>query len=331
MKGVLITPEGDLVKGEVTVEEGVAVFEERECKPEYVFAPTLFNAHTHIGDTVAKEPGFGRLEEVVGPDSYKFKALRECPDSLKEECILNSIKTAVSSGTTALLDFREEGVKGVEILERVNDGTCLPLSRPSNVEEALKLVEISIGFGMSSVRDHDFEFLEELRRIAKRHGKIFAIHAGERDDEDVDLAIELEPDLIVHMNMARPNQIRRAMDMGIPIVSCPRSNAFFDLLNVKNYRALSEYDLWLLGTDNAMICNPSMIEEMHFASFIVRDDVSVLKASLRGFDLFDVQMGLIVFRTDLSFKCSRNPVSTFVRRVGGQDILKVYRKAKLSF
>ncbi len=69
----------------------------------------------------------------------------------------------------------------------------------------------------------------DCRDIARKNGKIFAIHAGERDDEDVEDALAMEPDFLIHMNMASERNLKRAIDLEIPIVTCFRSNAFFGL------------------------------------------------------------------------------------------------------
>lgn len=324
MRGELITPDGEILRGELVIDGNSVKFEECECKPEFVFAPTFFNAHTHLGDSVAKDPPFESLEKLVGPGGYKFRVLAESGEDELVDGIKGSIELAFESGTTALLDFREGGAKGLSLLKKADDlKICLPLARPSSLDEAEKLLDQALGFGMSSTRDHDFRFLEELREIARKHDKIFAIHAGEKDSEDVEPALALEPDLLIHMNMADDDLLKKAMDEGIPIVSCIRSNAFFGLLNPKNYRIMAEYDRWLLGTDNVMIAKPSMLEEMHFASLLLKNDLSIFKAGVRGFKLFGGNTGLIVFHRRKNFKNSKNILATLVRRVGIEDIEKV--------
>ncbi len=321
MRGELITPDGEILRGELVIERDEAKFEESKCEPNFVFAPTFFNAHTHLGDSIAKDPPFKSLEELVAPNGYKFRVLAESSDDELIEGMRNSIKIAFESGTTALLDFREGGTKGLNLLKKADDrGISLPLARPSSLDEAEKLLDQALGFGMSSTRDHDYRFLEELREVAKKRGKIFAIHAGEKDSKDVEPALALKPDLIIHMNMAEERLLKEAMDEGIPIVSCIRSNAFFGLLNLRNYKILSEYDLWLLGTDNAMIVKPSMLEEMHFASLLLKDDLAIFKASVRGFELFGGKMGVVVFHRRKNFKNSRDVLATVVRRAGIEDI-----------
>lgn len=321
MKGELITPDGEILRGELVIERDEVKFEEGKCEPNFVFAPTFFNAHTHLGDSIAKDPPFNSLEGLVAPNGYKFKVLAESSDDELIEGMRNSIKIAFESGTTALLDFREGGTKGLNLLKKADDrGISLPLARPSSLDEAEKLLDQALGFGMSSTRDHDYRFLEELREVAKKRGKILAIHAGEKNSEDVKPALALKPDLIIHMNMAEERSLKEAMDESIPIVSCIRSNAFFGLLNLRNYKILSEYDLWLLGTDNAMIVKPSMLEEMHFASLLLKDDLAIFKASVRGFELFGGKMGVVVFHRRKNFKNSRDVLATLVRRAGIEDI-----------
>ncbi|ADB58509.1 amidohydrolase family protein [Archaeoglobus profundus] len=308
----LITPQGEILKG-IIHKDGY--FEERDVKAEFIATPSFFNAHAHLLDSVAKD--IPRIDLVKAVGEFKFKALSSTSDDEIKECVGNSVEVAKKSGTTAILNFTEMGVRGYNIIK---DFEVLALTRPSNLEEAEILIEKSFGFGMSSVRDHDYTFLEELREIAKRHGKIFAIHAGEKDDDDVEKALALEPELLVHMNMAGEKNLKRAMDMEIPIVSCIRSNAFFGLLNLKNYKILSEYDLWLLGTDNAMVCSPSMLEEMHFASYLLGKDFEIFRACIRGFEIFGLTPMLVLFnkRNNL-YKC-KNPLFGIVRRAEAVDV-----------
>lgn len=318
----LITREGEVLRGILSVEGKVAYFEEKDVESEYIATPTFFNSHIHLGDSVAKDPPFMPLEKLVGPGGFKFKVLsslkEKAPDAIRE-----SIEIALSSGTSVLADFREGGLEGLEILRKADERrVCMALARPSTIEEAEKMAEMDYvaGFGMSSVRDHSMEFLEEIRKIASKNGKLFAIHAGERDTEDVDDAINLEPDILIHMNMADKSQIKRAMDEEIPIVSCPRSNAFFRLLNMENYEILSSYEKWLLGTDNVMISSPSMLAELNFASYILRKSEEIFRAGVRGFEIFGRKPFIVLFHKKRNLSHSLNPLASVVRRANPSDI-----------
>lgn len=282
---------------------------------DFVFTPTFFNAHTHLGDAIGKDPPYLDLKSLVAPGGYKFKLLSSSSIEDLRDALMHEIKIAKLSGTSHFLDFREGGIEGLKITLGIEG--VITFGRPKSVDEAEK-IECK-GFGMSSTRDHNLEFLFELRKIARKRGLFFAIHAGEMDCEDVEKALDLEPDIVVHMNSC-PEHLKSFMDRGIPLVSCIRSNAFFGLLNSKAYKILSEYHNWLIGTDNAMLFNPSILEEMHFASIVVRKDLEVFKAGIRGSRLFNVQNGYVVFHRNRNLKNSKNLISTLVRRAGIEDI-----------
>ncbi|MEM4155786.1 MAG: amidohydrolase [Archaeoglobaceae archaeon] len=289
--------------------------ESRSEYSDYIFTPTFFNAHTHLGDAIGKDPPFLDLKTLVAPGGYKFKLLTlNSPEDLRK-AVIHEIEIAKSSGTLFFLDFREGGIEGLKVTKGIEG--VITLGRPNSLEESEKIN--CNGFGMSSVRDHDLEFLFELRKIAKKRGLIFAIHAGEADCEDVEKALELEPDFLVHMNSC-PELIKPFIEEEIPIVSCIRSNAFFGLLNPKAYTILSEYENWLLGTDNAMLFNPSMLDEMKFASLILRKDFEIFKAGIRGSKLFNQRNGYVVFHRRRNLKNSKNLVSSLVRRATAEDI-----------
>ncbi len=262
-------------------------FELAGLKPDYVLIPAFFNAHTHTGDSFIEAPRMS-LNRLVGPDGYKFKKIQETDENRIVEGMKRAIDVIKRTSSTSL-EFREGGLNGYRLyLKADSDRILIALSRPLNLREAEKLAELSRGFNFSSTRDHDFSFLEECREIARKRKLIFAIHAGEVNGEDVERALDLEPDFLIHMNRAEKKQLRKAMDMGTHIVSCFRSNAFFEVFNLKNYRILSEYDRWLIGTDNTMIANPSMLDELKFGSCFL-DCEELFKAGTRN-PFFDSYM-----------------------------------------
>jgi len=307
------------------------IFEEKEVRGEIekVLMPSFFNSHAHLMDSVVADPPKMNLEDMVGPGGYKFKVL---VSASKEELVRSSreaIRYALSRGTTGLADFREMGLKGIEILKAADEfGAVVAFARPKNIEEAEKLCREGYikGFGMSSTRDHDHVFLEELRELAKKKNLLFGIHAGERNDEDVDSAIALEPDFLVHMNKASLRNLRRAMDECIPIITCFRSNFFFGLENRENYSILSEYEGWGIGTDNAMIATPSILEEINFASYVV-DPENLFRAAFSGFELFESPEKWIL--VDIGKLNSRNLLSSIARRICDERVEAVLEKIKI--
>ncbi len=312
-RGVLLC--GDFEKYGYLIPEECKFEESRVEFDDYVFTPTFFNAHTHLGDSAFKEAPRMKLEELVGPGGYKHKMLESANPNLLRECALHETLIARKQGTSHFLDFREGGRKGLAIVDGVPG--VLPLARPTSLEEAEEMDPF--GYAMSSVRDHDMGLIEGIRKIAKRKGKPFAIHAGERDCDDVDEAISLEPDLIVHMNFC-PEKLKTLFEAEIPLVSCFRSNSFFEKINLESYRKMKDYEFWLIGTDNAMIASPSILDEMHFGAYLVGDDLAVFKAAVRGYEIFGVKGGYVVFHRNANFKKTNNLLATLVRRATYLDI-----------
>ncbi|MFP3909096.1 MAG: amidohydrolase family protein [Archaeoglobaceae archaeon] len=331
----LIRPDGTLTTGVLAINhENREVFfdekDEKEISSGYVVSPSFFNSHVHLGDSHIKDPLPMRLEELVGPGGFKFRYMKS---KGVNAAMRSSIEVARSSGTSALADFREGGCDGLEMLREADkDQICYPLTRPSTVEEAESLAadDYVVGFGLSSTRDHEESYIEKIRKLARAKNKIFAIHAGERDDQDVDDAINLEPDMLVHMNMASKAQLRHAMNENIPIVSCLRSNSFFGLLNPENYQMLLDYDRWLIGTDNVMVASPSMLDELTFASYLLRNDVEVVKAAFRGFEVFGVRPDMVIFNKKGNLSHTLRPISSVVRRGKKEDIDEIISGYDLS-
>ena len=127
------------------------------------------------------------------------------------------------------------------------------------------------------------------------------------------------------MNMTSLENLKAAMDANIPIVSCFRSNAFFNVFNLRNYSFLSNYDAWLIGTDNVMISTPDLISEMRFASYFIKKDRELFCAATRGFEVFSRNNGLILFHTKGNLH-KISSIRSVVRRANAMDILKILYK-----
>jgi cytosine/adenosine deaminase-related metal-dependent hydrolase len=314
--GILVTHEG-VFHGDLIVEE-MAFEESRVEKDDFVISPTFFNAHTHLGDAALREAPRLDLVSIVGPGGYKHRMLSQIDSKTLRQEVELEVRISRDAGTSHFLDFREGGKAGLEIVKGI-DGV-LPLARPTSVEEAEEVE--AFGFAYSSARDHDLKLIEEVREIARRREMLFAIHAGEKDCGDVDAALALEPDFVVHMNSC-PEKIRDFVEAEIPIVSCIRSNAFFGLLNKKSYELLSEYEKWMLGTDNAMISTASMLDEMHFAAYLIGKEKAILRAATASYAVFGFRHGYVVFNRNCSFRRTSDPLLTLVRRAGVKDIERV--------
>lgn len=133
-------------------------------------------------------------------------------------------------GSKTFVDFREMGAKGCNLLRSV-DSNAIILGRPISDEfdpnEIDNILSIANGIGMSSISDINKSYLEAIADHVHKRNAIFAIHASERVREDIDFILSLDPCFIVHMCEATRNDFLKCADADIPIVICPRSNAYF--------------------------------------------------------------------------------------------------------
>ena len=331
---VLRGDEFEAVTGRVVVEDGeIAAVEEADTDSTDVVLPAFVNAHTHVADSIAKEAGRGlSLDELVAPpDGLKHRLLRETPRAEKVDAIRRSLRFMAATGTAAHVEFREGGVEGVDVIEEAGAGVPVESVVLGREEVAAMEHDAAAGFGASGARDANFE---RERTATQRAGKLFGIHAGERDPYDVDAAMDLDPDHLVHMVHPDPHHLDRLADAGIPVVVCPRSNLVTNV-GPPPLRELLDRTTVALGTDNVMLNSPSMFREMEFACKLCdADAVEVLRmatvngAAVAGLDCGVVEPGrpanLLVLDGDSDNLAGvRDPVRAVVRRAGASDVREV--------
>ncbi|MFB6117890.1 amidohydrolase family protein [Halosegnis sp.] len=316
-------------EGRVLVADGeIRAVEPTSVESDDWILPAFVNAHTHIGDSIAKEAGRGlSLDELVAPpDGLKHRLLRETPREEMVAAMRNSIAYMRESGTAAFLEFREGGVEGVERLrEAAADSPVEPVVLGRETVDALELAD---GFGASGARDGEFG---TERAAARKADKLFGVHAGERDAADVDGALDLDPDFLVHMVHTRPHHLDRVADSGVPIVCCPRSNLVTDV-GLPDFETLAETTTLALGTDNVMLNSPSMFREMAVtAKHSGLDAAAVLRMATRngaviaGRDYGLIEKGRpaklqVLDGGSTNLAGARDPVRAVVRRAGTADV-----------
>ncbi|MDR5672963.1 Cytosine deaminase or related metal-dependent hydrolase [Halalkaliarchaeum sp. AArc-CO] len=280
------------VEGRVVFEDGrITAVEEASVDSDAIVLPAFVNAHTHIGDSIAKEAGEGlSLEELVAPpDGLKHQLLEAADRESMVEAMRRSLRYMASTGTGAFLEFREGGLEGVELIRDALEES--PIEPVILGRETVAAMRESDGFGASGARDGEFSSVREATREA---GKLFGIHAGERDSDDINPALDLDPSFLVHMTHVRELHLDRLEDRAIPVVVCPRSNLVTNV-GVPPIRELVERTTVALGTDNVMLNSPSMFREMEFASKL--SDVpaaTVLRmATINGAETAGLNCGLI--------------------------------------
>ncbi len=271
INGSVLTEKG-FTEGHISVENGKISEIDENLVPypdmSGIVIPWMYNHHTHIGDSFVRNAPRLPIKELVGPGGYKERALSEAPDDIILAGMERSIEAMISAGTSGFTDFREGGIKGVKLLKEALKGKNIRatiLSRPvkGSEEEIEELLDMSDGFGLSSLSDYDRGFLEELSERAHRRKKIFSIHFSERVREDVDALLSLGPDMIIHAIEVEEEDMEAIADARIPVVLCPRSSAFFG--KKVRLRELMEHGIDVrFGTDNGMIADPDVRKELKY-------------------------------------------------------------------
>jgi cytosine/adenosine deaminase-related metal-dependent hydrolase len=331
---VLVGREFEPVEGRVVVEnDTVERVEGDSVDSDDIVLPAFVNAHTHIGDSIAKDAGAGlSLDELVAPpDGLKHRLLRDASHEELVAAMRRSLRYMRRGGTGAFVEFREGGVEGVEAIRDALEGVDIEsvvLGR-----ETVEAMEAADGFGASGARDGDFS---RERNATREAGKLFGIHAGERDAADINPALDLDPDFLVHMVHAEGIHLDRVEERGTPIVVCPRSN-LVTKVGFPPVGDMLERTTVALGTDNVMLNSPSMFREMAFTMKLSDDRVTapdVLRmATVAGADLAGLNCGcieagrearLLVLDGDSdNLSGYRNPVRAVVRRASVSDVKHV--------
>ncbi|RLM49808.1 amidohydrolase family protein [Halorubrum sp. Atlit-28R] len=336
---VLVGSDFEPVEGRVVVADGEIVrVEEASVESDRVILPAFVNAHTHVGDSIAKEAGEGlSLDELVAPpDGLKHRLLRAADREEKVAAMARTLRYMEATGTGTFLEFREGGVEGVRALRDALAGEGVPFGGRA-IDAVVfgrddpDVLSVADGYGASGARDADFD---AVRAAARDAGKPFGIHAGERDAADVNPAMDLDPDFLVHMVHAEPIHLERLADRGTPVVVCPRSNLVTNV-GVPPIRELAERTTVALGTDNVMTDSPSMFREMEFAAKLADLPArEVLRmATVNGAEIAGLNRGVIEPGADADLLVldgdsdnlagARDLVRAVVRRAGQADVSRV--------
>ncbi len=256
-----------------------------------LICPMFVDAHTHLGDTGAKELGMGlRIEQaVVPPHGLKHRFLASVDAETLTGMMRTGIVDMLQSGIIACGDFREQGLAGVCALQRAAEGLPLRAVTLGRMDEGVPAGEQEAqahailadcdGLGVRDVESYPVELLCRLR--AQYPDKLFAVHAAESwtaqqesvcrtGRTQVARVLDWRPDLLVHLVHATYDDLERVARDNVACVSCPRcngtlGNGFPDLAAWK--RAGVRF---ALGTDNVMFVAPDMLREMDFASRLAR-------------------------------------------------------------
>jgi len=314
-----------------------------------IICPRFVNAHTHLGDSVIKDPPYMPLAELVGPGGLKHRTLAATPRSALVEGMRRSMLEMVSTGTFAFADFRESGPDGVDLLLEAMQGIDLVpriLGRPDQRcpdggcpdRGSFGIHPECWGLGISSTRDFSPSSVLEMAGLARSECRAVALHAGEAGADDIRDALELGPKFLVHMCRASKEDLREVARSGTPVVICPRSNLITGA-GLPDLRTMVELGITVsVGTDNVMLNSPDMFREMELISkALLHDDRQVFKmCTINGARVLDIdgrsgsieagKEGKLMVIDDKSNNMwgSADPLAAIVRRAGPSDIKAIF-------
>lgn len=224
-----------------------------------IILPSLVDAHTHVGDRVARGidlRGLSLADVVKPPHGLKHRVLRETPRATLVAGMRDALVEAGTSGARIVADFREGGVDGVAMLREAAEGAPtrpLALGRAPgwSDEEIARVLDVADGIGFPGLADAAGDAPERAAAACRRTRKPFALHLSEAEREDVARALELRPAFLVHVARATPEDLDAVAAARVPIVTCPRSNALFG--QRADVPAMLDRGIVVaLGSDNAM-------------------------------------------------------------------------------
>jgi len=266
--------------------------EKLDCKG-LVIIPGFVNAHTHIGDSIAKDIALestvdSRIHPIHG---IKSAILKNTKPSYLANFMKNSCISMIKNGITTFVDFREGGLEGVLLLKKTL--STLPIRsiilgrveyyqkqteikqntpfQKSKHKELAAILQKCDGIGVSGANEYSDSILKYYSKIQK----IRAIHSSETKQSytlskkitkksETQRCLLLKPHFLVHMTHASKNDLCLAAKKVRGIIVCPRANAALaegipDIeLMIKTGNTLA------IGTDNVMINSPNMFREMDY-------------------------------------------------------------------
>jgi len=241
-----------------------------------LIVPPFFNMHTHIGDAFIKKMDM-KLPRTVPdlvapPHGLKHRLLRSVDPHTIIAGMIEAIRTMDENGISYFCDFRENAVPGISYLREAIQQShttikgCI-MGRPEGLSydqrEIAEILHHADGIGLSSISEWEFSEIESIANDTHKAGKFFAVHASESTREDIEKILALQPSFLIHCTHATKKDLERIKTNKVPIVICPRSNHYFGIpLHLDIMKKVG--NTLFIGTDNAMMHSPSILDEIQF-------------------------------------------------------------------
>lgn len=369
LKGQDLTP----VRENIVIDDGKIIEMAKDvCEGKIIDAtdsivcPTFLNGHTHIGDSIIKDEGYGLSlgEMVKPPNGVKHKALANAEDGEIIDAMKKSMWDMFESGTTHFIDYREGGIKGVELLRKASKNlpvTPVILGRDDSfygqnpdlrkVKIAIrKLLKLADGIALSGFGEISDEVASLITSECRKAGKISSIHVAEsmhlqddslRDFNKTEIQRGVDADFyqLVHCTNPRNNDLELIKNSNV--VVCPRANATLNVGVAPLNEMFSKGIKPLLGSDNLMLNSPNLFRELEFSLKIMSvyyknylNPKDLLKTATTNICNFEINRYIEKPVIDvnqeanlfISKKYSKNPYLNIINRCGTKDILYIMNR-----
>lgn len=369
LKGQDLTP----VRENIVIDDGKIIEIAKDvCEGKIIDAadsivcPTFLNGHTHIGDSIIKDEGYGLSlgEMVKPPEGVKHKALANAEDGEIIEAMKKSMRDMFESGTTHFIDYREGGIKGVELLRKASEDlpvTPIILGRDDSfygddpdlrkVKIAIrKLLKLADGIALSGFGEINDEVASLIVSRCRKVGKISSIHVAEsmhlQDDSlrdfnktEIQRGVDAGFNQLVHCTNPRNNDLELIKNSNV--VVCPRANATLNVGVVPLNEIFSKGIKPLLGSDNLMLNSPNLLRELEFSLKIMSvyyrnylNPKDLLKTATTNICNFEInryiEKPIIDVNQDanlfISKKYSKNPYLNIINRCETKNILYIMNR-----
>ncbi len=367
LRGLNLEP----VKANVTVDDGIIIDISKDTKEGKVIdvdgsiiAPSFLNGHTHIGDSIIKDEGYGLSlgEMVKPPDGVKHRALESAEDEDIIESMKSSMLDMAESGITHFIDYREGGIKGVKLLRQASKDIPIKpiiLGRDDSFygddpdlakvkSQIRKLLKIADGIAPSGFGEITDEVANLIVEKCNNAGKISSIHVAESESTQVESieksgkteigrGVDSNFNQLVHCTNPKNDDLELIKNSNANVVICPRANA---TLNVGIAPLNEMLDLGIkpvLGTDNLMLNSPDMFRELEFTLKVMSvnyndylNPCELLKMATTNACLFDFDKSCIEVGQASQFNVikhfSKNPYLSIINRSQTKNILYTINK-----
>ncbi|MBZ9570002.1 amidohydrolase family protein [Methanobrevibacter sp. TMH8] len=283
--GRIIEISNDVVEGEI--------IDATDC----IVCPSFLNAHTHIGDSIIKDIGDGKsIDEIVKPpNGLKHLELEKSSDKDLIDSMKETMWNMLETGTTHFIDYREGGLKGVNLLKKAaKDIPINPIilgrddsfydedPNLSKVKIAIKkILKVSDGIAPSGFGEISDEVAFLIVSECKKKGKLSSIHAGEYEalqkdslnntgKTEIQKAVEAGFNQIVHITSPLNDDLDLISKNNKNVVLCPRSNGAFSVGIPPLMEIFKKGIKPLIGTDNIMINSPNIFRELEYTLKIMK-------------------------------------------------------------